>query len=158
MPDMLVPLLKLPPLEPVRDALAAQGVIVRRARSFELSAVRDFITTHFKAGWADEVLPSFSQHPVSLFLATRAGKVIGFAGTECTARGFFGPTGVAEAERGTGIGTGLLLAALWGMREAGYVYGIIGGVGPAAFYEKAVGATLIPDSTPGLYTDMLGRG
>ena len=37
----------------------------------------------------------------------------------------------------------------------GYAYGIIGGVGPAEFYAKTVGATLIPDSTPGIYTDML---
>jgi len=37
------------------------------------------------------------------------------------------------------------------MREAGFVYAIIGGVGPVEFYEKCVGAKLIPDSTPGIY-------
>jgi len=30
-------------------------------------------------------------------------------------------------------------------------------VGPAEFYAKTVGATLIPDSTPGIYRDYLGR-
>ena len=37
------------------------------------------------------------------------------------------------------------------MREEGYVYAIIGGVGPVKFYEKCVGAQLIPDSDPGVY-------
>ena len=41
------------------------------------------------------------------------------------------------------------------MFEMGYVYGIIGGVGPVEFYRKTVGAIEIPDSTPGIYTDIL---
>lgn len=32
---------------------------------------------------------------------------------------------------------------------------IIGGVGPAEFYAKAVNAALIPDSTPGIYRGLL---
>ena len=49
-------------------------------------------------------------------------------------------------------------ACLRAMRESGYGYAIIGGAGPMKFYEKAVGATIIPDSKPGIYTDMLKRG
>jgi hypothetical protein len=37
------------------------------------------------------------------------------------------------------------------MRESGYAYAIIGGVGPAAFYEKTVGAFTIPGSEVGVY-------
>jgi hypothetical protein len=37
----------------------------------------------------------------------------------------------------------------------GYVYGVIGRAGPAEFYEKACGAIVIPDSDPGIYTDLL---
>jgi hypothetical protein len=37
----------------------------------------------------------------------------------------------------------------------GYVYGVIGGVGPIEFYQDAVGATVIPESEPGIYTDIL---
>jgi GNAT superfamily N-acetyltransferase len=81
--------------------------------------------------------------------------VIGFAGYECTRKAFFGPTGVLESERGSGIGTALLIASLWGLRELGYVYGIIGGAGPVEFYERAVGAIVIPESAPGIYTDLL---
>ncbi len=155
MPDMLVHLLKLPPAGPVLEKLSAQGVTIRRARPFELSAVRAFIEEHFSVGWADEVEPCYSRQPITLYLATRAGNVIGFAAYEATMRGFFGPTGVMEAERGKDIGKALLLASLWGMREMGYAYGIIGGAGPAEFYAKACAATLIPESVPGIYTDML---
>ncbi len=70
---------------------------------------------------------------------------------------FFGPTRVLDSERGKGIGKALLLRSLRAMRDEGYVYAIIGGVGPAEFYEKCVGATLIEGSTPGIYRDLLGK-
>jgi len=67
----------------------------------------------------------------------------------------FGPTGVLQSARGKGIGKALLLACLWSLREMGYVYAIIGAAGPVRFYQKTVGAIIIPDSEPGIYTDML---
>ena len=62
---------------------------------------------------------------------------------------------MAESERGQGIGTALLIASLWGLRELGYVYAVIGGAGPTDFYQRAVGAIVIPDSEPGIYVDLL---
>jgi predicted N-acetyltransferase YhbS len=150
MPDLLVNLLKLPPIEPPID-----GVNIRRAQPFEITAVRIFIEQNFSMAWADEISVGFANQPVSVFIATRGGRVIGFAGYECTRRDFFGPTGVIESERGRGIGKALLLSALWGLRELGYVYGIIGGAGPVEFYQAAVGAIAIPGSEPGIYADPL---
>jgi GNAT superfamily N-acetyltransferase len=155
MPDLLVSLLKLPPLEPLIANLSEQGVNIRRAQPFEITPVRDFIETNFSVSWADEISIGFANKPVSVCIATRAGRVIGFAGYECTRKAFFGPTGVVESERGRGIGKALLVASLWGLRKLGYVYGIIGGVGPIEFYREAVGAFVIPDSEPGIYTDLL---
>jgi predicted N-acetyltransferase YhbS len=57
--------------------------------------------------------------------------------------------------RKQGIGTGLLLLALQAMREEGYAYAIIGGAGPTAFYERAVGAIIIPGSAGGIYEGKL---
>ncbi|MCA1593185.1 MAG: GNAT family N-acetyltransferase [Acidobacteria bacterium] len=153
MPDMLVNLLKLPPLEPLLAEI--ESVVVRRARVWEIGVVRAFVEEQFSAMWADEISVAYARRPVSLYVATREGRVVGFAAYECTSRAFFGPTGVAESERGRGIGRTLLVASLWGLRELGYVYGIIGGVGPFEFYERAVGATIIPGSAPGIYTDLL---
>ena len=155
MPDMLVHLLKIERPDGLLAELREKGVVVRRANAWEMTPIREFILKHFGAGWADEVIPAYSRQPTSLFIAIRDGKVIGFGAFDATRRGFFGPTGVAENERGTGVGKALLLACLIGMREAGYVYGIIGGAGPVSFYEKCCAGVVIPDSVPGIYTDML---
>jgi GNAT superfamily N-acetyltransferase len=157
MPDLLVNLLKLPLLQTLVDESHQNGITVRRAQPFEITPVRQFIGERFSVAWADEVSIGFANKPVSVMIATRGGHVIGFAGYECTRKAFFGPTGVAEAERGHGVGKALLIAALWGLRELGYVYGIIGGAGPVEFYQAAVGAIIIPESEPGIYTEFLKK-
>jgi GNAT superfamily N-acetyltransferase len=149
MPDLLVNLLKLPPLE------TPQGFIVRRAQPFELSPVRRFVAENFAQSWADEISIGFARQPVSVYVATIDRELAGFAAYECTRRAFFGPTGVLQSARGKGIGKELLLACLWSLREMGYVYAIIGAAGPVRFYQKTVSAIIIPDSEPGIYTDLL---
>jgi len=151
MPDLLVNLLKLPSLDQLKD----ESINIRRAQPFETTPVREFIEKNFSVAWADEISVGFANKPLTVVIATRYGRVIGFAGYECTRKAFFGPTGVVESERGSGVGTALLIASLWGLRELGYVYGIIGGAGPVEFYQRAVGAIVIPESTPGIYTDLL---
>jgi GNAT superfamily N-acetyltransferase len=153
MPDLLVNLLKLPPLEPS----SIDGVTIRRVQPFEITPVREFIEKNFSVAWADEISVGFANKPITVFIATRDRRVIGFAGYECTRKAFFGPTGVAETERGRGIGKALLMEALWGLRELGYVYGIIGAAGPVEFYQEAVGAIVIPESDPGIYVDLLRK-
>jgi predicted N-acetyltransferase YhbS len=155
MPDLLVNLLKLPPLETALAEVADANMNIRRAQPFEITPVRDFIESNFSIAWADEVSVGFANKPVTVFIATRDARVIGFAGYECTRRCFFGPTGVAENERRRGIGKALLIASLHGLRELGYVYGIIGGAGPVDFYKEAVDAIVIPDSDSGIYSDLL---
>ncbi len=150
MPDLLVNLLKLPPVEE-----SPADVLIRRAQPFEISEVLDFVRTNFSHTWADEMSIGFANKPVSVFIAALAHKLVGFAAYECTRRGFFGPMGVLERAQGRGIGKALVLASLMGLREMGYVYAIIGGAGPVRFYQKSVGAIVIPDSEPGIYEDRL---
>ncbi|MCA1596646.1 MAG: GNAT family N-acetyltransferase [Chloroflexi bacterium] len=157
MPDMLVPLYRLPAAQPLVDQLRERGIIVRRANAFEITAVRGFITSEFSAGWADEATVGFASHPVTTYLAIEEGLIVGFGSYECTRRAFFGPTGVAPSHRKQGIGAALLLRCLEGLRDMNYGYAIIGGAGPTAFYERACGAVAIPDSIPGVYTDLLKR-
>jgi len=155
MPDMLVNLLRLPPIEPVLKELCGAGLVLRRARPWELTPVREFVSENFSQAWADEIAVGLVRQPVTVFVALREGRLVGFAAYECTRKNFFGPTGVMEAERGRGIGRALLLASMRGLRELGYAYAVIGGVGPAEFYERAIGARLIQDSSPGVYADPL---
>lgn len=155
MPDMLVKLYELPPLELLLEEQLGAGVDIRRAMAAEKHLVVDWVRTKFSEYWGSECEVSFSNQPVSCYIAVREGELLGFAVYDVTSKGFFGPTGVLEATRGGGIGKVLLIAALHAMRNEGYGYGIIGGVGPADFYAKAVGALMIEDSTPGVYRGML---
>ena len=151
MADLLVNLLKLPVIEESRE------FIVRRAQPFELSRVREFVATNFSTSWADEISIGFARQPVSVYIATIQREIVGFSAYECTRRGFFGPTGVVDTAQHKGIGKALLLASLWGLREMGYVYGVIGAAGPVEFYQRMVGAIVIPDSEPGIYVDLLKK-
>jgi predicted N-acetyltransferase YhbS len=157
MPDMLVHLLKLPRLDAELDRLRGAGVIIRRGRPYEISRICKFVSEKVAPTWADEISVGFANKPSTVFIAIRDQQLVGFAAYECTTRGFFGPMGVLESERGKHVGRALLIACLHGMRDMGYAYGIIGGVGPAEFYTKAVGATLIPDSSPGVYADPIAK-
>jgi GNAT superfamily N-acetyltransferase len=151
MPDLLVNLLKLPEVE------SCPAFVVRRAQPFELTGVRTFVTQNFTLNWADEISVGFARQPISVYVATIERELVGFAAYECTRRGFFGPTGVTQSAQGKGIGKALLLASLSGLREMGYVYAIIGAAGPVRFYQKTVGAIIIPDSEPGIYIDGLKK-
>ena len=135
--------------------METSGIVIRRAQPFEITRVRSFIEDNFSVAWADEVSVGFACKPVSIYLAIVERNIVGFGAYECTRRSFFGPTGVSENMRGRGIGKALLLACLWGLRELGYVYAIIGHAGPVEFYEKTVGAIVIPDSDPGIYANLL---
>jgi len=153
--DMLVNLLKLPPLEEAVAAVSSKRYRVRRAQPFEITPVCRFVRETFGVGWADEISVGFANKPVSVYIATSEGRVVGFGAYECTRKAFFGPTGVAAEHRGRGLGRALLIACMWGLHELGYVYGIIGGAGPTEFYARCVGAIPIPGSSPGIYTDSL---
>jgi predicted N-acetyltransferase YhbS len=152
MPDMLVSLMHLPPLKPVIEKLRAENILVRRPNPWDIAPLREFITKHFSAGWADETAIAFTHQPVTAFIAEEEDKIIGFGAYECTRRDFFGPTGVDETYRKRGVGKAILLACLHSMQDLGYVYAIIGAAGPVDYYAKTVGARVIEiDDGKGCY-------
>lgn len=155
MPDLLVNLLRLPSPDSVMMQMEKAGILIRRAQPFEITLVRSFVEEHFSVAWADEISVGFANKPVSIYIAVLEKQIVGFAAYECTRKTLFGPTGVAEIVRGRGVGRALLIVSLWGLKELGYVYGFIGGAGPVEFYERAVGAIVIPGSDPGIYTNLL---
>lgn len=153
--DMLVRLYDLPDSSELYGKIADEGVVLRRARAFEKHTVEAFAGEYFSPKWASEVGVAMSRQPVACWIATRDSEVIGFGCYDTTMRGFFGPTGVVESARGLGLGKGLLMRCLESLRDVGFAYAVIGGVGPKEFYEKACGATEIPGSDPGIYGDIL---
>ena len=153
--DMLVSLYNLPDSREASSRLAAGGVSIRRALPPEKHKVLDWVRNTFSEAWASEADVAFGQRPVSCFLAIQGKNLLGFACHDATCPNFFGPTGVDASARGQGIGAGLLLACLDDMRHQGFAYAIVGGVGPADFYAKTVGAIPIEGSAPGIYRGLL---
>jgi predicted N-acetyltransferase YhbS len=154
--DMLVKLYDLPSSSAAFARLREQGIVIRRALAPEKHRVVAWVRENFSEGWASETAVAFARQPAACFIAVKEGGVVGFACHDATCRNFFGPTGVAPEARRGGVGTALLFACLEAMREQGFGYAIIGGVGPAEYYAKAVGAMLIEGSEPGVYRGLLG--
>ncbi len=155
MTDMLVRLYDLPDSSEVYRGVEARGVILRRPMAYERHVLADWVGKHFSPKWVSEVKVALGRQPVSSYVATLDSEILGFSCYETTCKGYFGPTGVKESERGSGLGTALLFKALEAMRSEGYAYAVIGGVGPKEFYERACGAFEIPGSNPGVYGDLL---
>jgi GNAT superfamily N-acetyltransferase len=150
-----VRLYDLPKIDTQLNRLKKEGINIRRAMAYEKSKVIKWVYKHFGIEWSDECSVSFSNHPISCFIATKDGKIVGFACYESTCKNFFGPIGIDNSLRGFGIGKVLLLSALNAMLEMGYAYAIIGGGdGVEGFYES-VGAIEIEGSELGIYRDFL---
>jgi hypothetical protein len=110
-----------------------------------------WVDSTFSSTWALECETAFAANPPLCYTAFERDTLIGFACYDCTRKNFFGPAGGAENASGKGVGLALLLSCLHAMRDDGYACAIIGGVGPAQYYAKTVGATLIEGSSPGIY-------
>lgn len=156
MPDMLVKLYNIAENHTNITKLSDNGIEIKRALSPDKHLILDYIKNTFGDGWASECDVAFSNKPISCFIAVKDKKIIGFGCYDATAPNYFGPTGVSEAFRGLGIGQELLNKCLISMKNDGYGYAIIGWVEDAiAFYQSAVGATVIEGSEPGIYSRMI---
>lgn len=156
MQDMLVRLLDLPDVSLAEKKLGeSENIVFKRPIAPERSLVIQWVKAQFSANWADEAEAAFSAAPVTCIVAQRRQSILGFACFECTAKNFFGPTGVIQTEQGKGIGKILLVKALEALKELGYTYAIIGGVGPVGYYEKTVDAQIIRKSEKSIYGNLL---
>ncbi len=79
MQDLLVKLYALPDVKPDVDKLQAEGVNIRKAMAYEKHQVVEWVEDNFGVGWASESYVSFSNHPVTCFIATENNKITGFA-------------------------------------------------------------------------------
>ncbi|MGF6176213.1 GNAT family N-acetyltransferase [Ensifer sp. 4252] len=154
MPDLLVSLYS-PTLANLKRKTDTTGIRIRPALPPEMHVVVDWVRQNFSDNWASEVSVAFSRQPIACLIAVEDGKLLGFACYDTTARGFFGPTGVAAESRGRGIGVDLLTVSLETMKTLGHAYAFIGDAGPVEFYAKTIGAVAIPAADKGIYEGML---
>ena len=156
MSDLLVKLYDLN-LDEYKKEYFEEEYKITRALSPDKSKVVEFVRSNFEENWANECERSFSNNSITCFIAVKEKKIIGFACYDATAKGFFGPTGVLNTERKKGIGAKLMYSCLKDMWDNGYGYAIIGWTTEDSidFYLKTVGATLIENSSPGIYKRMV---
>ncbi len=154
MKDMLVKLYDLPKNCKELDELSKK-ISFRRPLAAEKSIVNNWVKKRFGDGWESEVDVSFSRKPITTFIAIEDNQILGFATYDAAYLNFLGPMGVEKSKRKKGLGKALLFLALTSMKEMGYAYAIIGGVGPAKFYEKTYNAKIIEGSDPGIYKGIL---
>jgi GNAT superfamily N-acetyltransferase len=116
------------------------GVGVNRVSTESRDRVLTFIENEFGRIWRFEA----SNAGDNLFYVEVDGKIAGFAAHDANNRGlgFFGPTGVARAHRGRGLGAALLRASLAELHRLGYERAIIPWTDALDFYRKACGATV----------------
>ena len=108
---------------------------VERPRDRE--AFLRFVESQFGPIWRFEAAKAFDDGVRAFWIPD-----CGFAVHDVNNRGLgtFGPTGVAVAQRGKGIGTRLLLASLADLRRLGYSRVIIPWTDAVDFYRKACNA------------------
>lgn len=108
---------------------------------------REHLVAMLEANWPEwipEVEVALGNAPPSIYVASRGEEVVGFAAYDANNHntGWFGPMGVVEAERGSGLGCQLLRRCLADIRDQGHDKATIPWVGPVAFYERCVGAVV----------------
>jgi GNAT superfamily N-acetyltransferase len=170
MTDMLVKLYALPDVNPLLTALNQKGLEIRRPHPSERYVLAEWVRQHFHEPWAVGCEVALENKPVSCYIAVEKRQdhvpsddpydlpeevLVGFACYDVDSKGMFGAMGVKEDRRGQGTGTALLLACLHAMKEEGYAYAVIGWVASVDFYANAAGATVIPDSEPGIFRGKL---
>jgi GNAT superfamily N-acetyltransferase len=166
MADMLVKLYDLPKLEPVLAEQRSRGVEIRPAHPDEKYTISGWVREHIKPNWAAGCEAALEQRPPTCYIAFEkdpqyiptdnpydlpAEILLGVAAFDVVAKGIFGPIGVRRDRRRSGIGTALLLSSLHRMAAERYAYAVIGWAGPHQWYAKAVGATIIEGSEPGVF-------
>ncbi|MEW8268246.1 MAG: GNAT family N-acetyltransferase [Candidatus Thiodiazotropha sp.] len=134
---------------------AEQRVTIRKPIGPDRAAITSWAERHFPQTWLGEIQRALNNTPCSCFIAQRESSLLGIACYDATALGYFGPLGVVESARGSGIGRSLARACLLDMRLKGYGYAVVGMAGEAEFYRKIADAVEIPDSDPGLYRSTL---
>jgi GNAT superfamily N-acetyltransferase len=119
------------------------GYVLRRAGEAKIDALNAFLAEHWPA-WLSEVGSSMRRQPPAVHVADRGSEIVAFAAHSGNNAGLgtFGPMGTAPAHRGHGLGARLFERCLVDLARKGFVRAVIPWVGPVAFYERTVAASI----------------
>lgn len=130
---------------PLEDStyLAHPSTRAIRAQLADRERVLDFIGSEFGRIWRFESQRAFVTNAPTIFFAEDdRGEVCGFSAHEANNRGlgWYGPAGVRQSLRRSGLGRELLVASLQDLRDLGHTRAIIPWAAAVGFYEKVSGA------------------
>ena len=119
------------------------NVLIRRATPSDMSALMNFLQEVWPS-WQYEARQCFENHPISLHLAFIEDRIVGFSAYDASnpGTGWFGPMGVNQTARGSGIGRELLFRCLEDFKRQGLSNVTIPWVGPLHFYSRLAGAAI----------------
>lgn len=137
------------------EFLKDKDIIIKRPIGPEKNAIVMWVRKNFSEGWASECDVALSKTPPTCFIAIKNNEIIGFACYDATVKNFFGPVGVMENFRKSGVGRALIIKTLKQMFYDGYAYAIIGWAGPVDFFKKTVGAIEIEGSDKSIYSNLI---
>jgi mycothiol synthase len=129
-----------PVWSPADKALEKEAGI-RKAGPKDAADLDAFLRQNFPH-WAWEVGNGLGKGAV--FIASRQGRLAGFACANATQKGWFGPMGTLESERGQGLGRLLMWRCLDLLKKQGVKSTRIPWVGPVPFYARYAQASLGP--------------
>ncbi|MEM2885816.1 MAG: hypothetical protein QXF24_06990 [Thermoproteota archaeon] len=126
-----------------REELSKRGISVTLAQSGERDAVSSWVKARFGPCWAFEVANSFEnagEGAGTLVARDRnAGEIIGFSTHGALEPNWFGPIGVEEKRRNSGLGSVLLFETLRLMKLKGVAEAVIPWTGHLFFYTQVPG-------------------
>lgn len=113
---------------------------VRRARPADWPELEAFVRAQFTEAWCNETGLALHRDPPAVFVATRDGRITGFACHGVYRPDWFGPIAVDQDSRSAGLGEALLSLCLDDLAAAGFTVAQIGWIGPMHFYARTVDA------------------
>lgn len=121
--------------------LAQDGITVRRLEERDRESFGAWLGATWNSSWQHEGLLSYTNDPVSTFVATQNEQIIAFATYGITPYLYgFGPTGTAPAMQGRGIGRVLFFRCMNDLQTLGHQQSEVQWTGPVSFYARIADA------------------
>ncbi|MGQ9513988.1 MAG: hypothetical protein ACUVTL_02910 [Thermoproteota archaeon] len=128
----------------IREELSKKGISISLAKREERKDLSSWVKTKFGPGWAFEVetsLTNTEERRSGTIIARdmSSGEIIGFSTYGALEWNWFGPIGVDEKRRNSGLGSVLLFESLKLMRLNGVIETVIPWTGHLFFYTQVPG-------------------
>jgi len=134
-------------LDQIKEDESLENEDIRKVGEEDRETLQKFIEKEFRARWMKHINHAFDHKlEPSIYVYEENNEIVGFACFDVVRgkKGLFGPMGTAKHLRSKGVGVKLLGKCMFEMKKVGYETAIIGEAGPIEFYQKVLGARVMP--------------